>query len=681
MKKLLLTFIALGCLFTASAATTREKISVNGTSRNIKVHVPDNTPAGAPLVIACHGANQSADWHDDNSKWTAVSDTAKFVLVFPDAINSFWDITGNSDVDFITTIIDKMHADHDTSLTRVYLTGFSMGGMLTYHCANRIPDRIAAFVPVSGYPMGDKSAYGPRPVPILHVHGTGDDVCVFSGVQPTLDNWIKRNECNPTPQVIKPYPANKKSSEAQMTVWDDGLDGVEVRLLQFKDKGHWQAEDPQHCLTSVEAWNFMKRWSLGPDSPKVTSVDPEDGSFDLPLDGCKINIEFDMPVESEGVEAKLNGETGSIELGVESADNKLILSVPALESGEYELSVRNVKGESGGVMNIFRSRYTFGFEEVGDVPPYNEVFNPDLRAEENTVGEGIPTGWYRINSRADGSKDEKESGSANTGGARMKYFVEGGDFDEGFYLSARDYDICEITYGKYVPDYALHFEKGKYAATFNSVFWNEGSLTNDVKFDFTVKSIDGTTIASFSSLPSVNNLNEQQGRITESYFHNCEFEIPAEGNYTVTFSMTAGWAAVIVGNIKIASALSPAERYKGTFSRTLAEAKALYESIPADKQSDPNVEALKAAIEEYEMLVSTAPSVYEKATEALKAAIEKAKGLAGIFDIINGNDTPLRVDYYNLQGQRVNGNRNEIVIEKAIYSDGKVRWTKKMLHN
>lgn len=679
MKHLFTTCLLAASILTVSAATTCDKLTVNGTTRDIKVHVPDNTPAGAPLVIACHGANQSADWHDDNSKWTAVSDTAKFVLVFPDAINKFWDISGNSDIDFILAIIDDMHERHSIALNRVYLTGFSMGGMLTYHCANRIPDRIAAFVPVSGYPMGDKSAYGPRPVPIMHVHGTGDDVCVFSGVQPTLDNWIKRNGCNPVPEVIKPYPANKPQSAATLSRWTDGLDGVEVQLLQIEGKGHWQSEDPVSCLTSVEAWNFMKRWSLGPDAPKVSVVEPEDGSFDLPVDGTTIALTFDMNVEADGVEAYLEKRGTSVELTPSASGNILTLSVPALEPGEYNLTVRNVKGENGGVLKIFRAAYTFGYEEVGDVPSYEVIFQPDLRAEQSTVGEGIPTGWYRINTRSNGEKDEQGSGRANTGGARMKYFMQGGDFDEGFYLSARDYDRCEIAYGRYTPDYALHFAPGRYTATFNSAFWNEGSMNGNVKFDFSVKTLSGTVTATFPSLPSSSNLGEQTGRITDSYYHTCEFEIPAEGDYTVTYSMTSGWAAVIVGNLKIATSMSAAERYKGTFLRTLAKARAMYASIPAASLGHEHAVALRDAIARHESLVSTSPTVYENATRELNEAMEVAGHLAGLTDISADKGTVVATEYYNLQGQRVERPSAGIVIVRILYTDGSAETVKTLI--
>lgn len=390
MKQLL--FVLLAALFAVFPSRALENLKVGGTVRTMKVHAPAGLPSGAPLVIACHGANQDAEWHDSHTKWTAVADTAKFVVVFPNGVNHFWDITGNTDINFVLAIIDEMQTRYGIDTNRVYLTGFSMGGMFTYHCANRIPDRIAAFCPVSGYPMGDKSATSARPVPIFHTHGTADDVCVFSGVQPTLDNWIKRNECNPAAEVIKPYPASNPTSGATLHRWTGGLDGVEVVLLEFEGKGHWQSEDPMHTYTSVEAWNFMRRWKLGPAAPATVSIEPEDGSFDLPQSNLSISIEFNENVSAEGVVATLSGLTASSRLAVATEGTILKLTVPEgveLPKGSYTLTVENVRGAAGGTLRRLTATYVLGIEETGEQLAIETVLRPDWRSEQNKVGEGI----------------------------------------------------------------------------------------------------------------------------------------------------------------------------------------------------------------------------------------------------------------------------------------------------
>lgn len=367
-----------------SADPTWEDVKVNGSTRKMLVHIPENMPAKAPLVISCHGMNQDPNYQCyTNSKWTAVADTAKFAMVFPQGNGNSWDIGGEGDIKFMRALIEHMKEKYDINPCRVYLSGFSMGGMFTYHCANNAPELFAAFVPVSGYPMWDKTAKSEIPVPILHVHGTGDDVCVFSGVQPTLDNWIKRNECNPTPEVIKPYPSNKKYSGATLRKWTGGLNGVEVQLLEFKDKGHWQSEDPGSCLTSVEAWNFMKRWVL---TPKIQNVVPEKEAFDLPTDGGEIVLTFDVDIMGEGIEAALQSATETVTLESKVDGKVLTLTVPPVEPGQYDLVVKNISSPTGEVLDTFTTKYAYGYEAVTEIPAGEFLVTDDMTLAQRYKG-------------------------------------------------------------------------------------------------------------------------------------------------------------------------------------------------------------------------------------------------------------------------------------------------------
>lgn len=197
--------------------------------------------------------------------------------------------------------------------------------------------------------------------------------------------------------------------------------------------------------------------------------------------------------------------------------------------------------------------------------------------------------------------------------------------------------------------------------------WNKGSLDGSVKFDFTVKTADGSTVASFPSLPSTGNMDEQQGRIQGSTYHSLEFDIPEEGDYTVTYSMTSGWSAVIVGNLRIATAMSTAERYKGTFQRTLKEARALYQSLMEENLDGEDILNLIETIHKYDDLVSTSPSVYEKAIAELADAIAKASSLAVVQPVDAGI---ISQEYLNLQGQRIDPSSKGVVIVMTRRADG-----------
>lgn len=250
------------CLMLPSSA--QEKLKVGGTEREYKIYVPKDLGAKRPLLISCHGMNQDAAYQMGMLDIQSVADTAKFVTVFPEGISKSWDITGNRDINFILAIIDEMVEKYDIDRGRVYLSGFSMGGMFTYHAMNKIADRIAAFAPISGYPMGGATASpNVRPIPIIHTHGTSDDVVTFSNVQKNLNVWIKHNGCPETAEVTKRY---RNAAHITRHVWGPGNDDVEVVLMEMANKGHWISND-NGVKTGDEIWRFCSRYSIEAAGP------------------------------------------------------------------------------------------------------------------------------------------------------------------------------------------------------------------------------------------------------------------------------------------------------------------------------------------------------------------------------------------------------------------------------
>ena len=245
----------------------QETIISGGKQRNIIVYAPSNLPDNRPLLISMHGANQDANYQRNQAKYEDVADTAKFVVVYPDGEGKSWDLGGTKDINFILDIIDLMATRHKIDRNRVYLSGFSMGGMMTYYAMTKIADKIAAFAPVSGYNMGGPNATSSRPIPIIHVHGTADDVCTYAPVQSHIDAWVNRNKCNTSPITI----AKGTSKEGTLFRYTGGLEGVEVAHLKLPGKGHWHSNDPVYGMSNIEIWNFCSRFSLVA-GPAVQSV-------------------------------------------------------------------------------------------------------------------------------------------------------------------------------------------------------------------------------------------------------------------------------------------------------------------------------------------------------------------------------------------------------------------------
>lgn len=239
-----------------------DSIQVGEINRKLIVYAPQNIPDNRPLLISMHGAGQGADYQQGQAKYESIADTAKFVVVYPAGINKRWDISGTSDIEFIEAIIDEMYRLYKVDRSRIYLSGFSMGGMMTYYAATKIADKIAAFAPVGGYLMRGPNTASTRPVPIIHVHGTDDDVVPYDGSIVSVKAWAERNNCSMKEQITSPYPSGKNGSCATMNYWGLGDDGVEVVLLTLKGKGHWHSTDANCVNSSEEIWNFVKKYSL-----------------------------------------------------------------------------------------------------------------------------------------------------------------------------------------------------------------------------------------------------------------------------------------------------------------------------------------------------------------------------------------------------------------------------------
>ena len=110
-----------------------------------------------------------------------------------------------------------MNSKYGIDKNRVYVSGFSMGGMMSYVVANKMSDQIAAIAPVSG---GGSPSTAKRAMPIMHTHGTTDDVVNYNSTVNTLKSWVPFNKCSSESEKIKPYPTTKSGSAASLEIWN-----------------------------------------------------------------------------------------------------------------------------------------------------------------------------------------------------------------------------------------------------------------------------------------------------------------------------------------------------------------------------------------------------------------------------------------------------------------------------
>ena len=160
MKKLFTLLICLP-ICTLSQQTINASITHGGLQRDYILYVPTSYSAAtsAPLVFNFHGYTSNANeqmWYGD---FRPIADTAGFIIVHPNGTldnsgTSHWNVGwGGSTVDdigFTESLIDNLSATYNIDNNRIYSTGMSNGGFMSYQLACELSDRIAAIASVTG---------------------------------------------------------------------------------------------------------------------------------------------------------------------------------------------------------------------------------------------------------------------------------------------------------------------------------------------------------------------------------------------------------------------------------------------------------------------------------------------------------------------------------------------------
>ncbi len=186
------------------------------------VHVaPGLEGAGAPLVFALHGSPSTPQVMRTLSGFDELADARGLVVAYPRYIFEQWavgcgegcELEGDRDKNFMKALIAELHDRLGIDRGRVYLTGFSNGGLATYHLACELSDRFAAAAPVGALMIESQwqSCSLSPPVPFLMIHGTEDgqfpwdgaveEVTTLMSAAATVARLVQLDGCGATPTV------------------------------------------------------------------------------------------------------------------------------------------------------------------------------------------------------------------------------------------------------------------------------------------------------------------------------------------------------------------------------------------------------------------------------------------------------------------------------------------------
>lgn len=263
-----LALITLMLLTIGSASIARAdeifKIPHQGVERQAVLHQAAALGAGpAPLVIALQGLGQDTESLERWLRLDPVADREGFRVLYLDAIDHSWSygrpinqpmpLAGNEtadDVGLIRRLIDRLVEQKIADPRRIYVTGPSRGGLMSFTLACALADRIAAAAPlITGMTEYQRDDCHPaRAMPIMVVAGTADPVQSFGGgqgllgrllsVPETMDYWRSLHGC--TGRTARALPHRDAVDKTQVTLieWSGCRAGGQVRLYRVEGGGH-----------------------------------------------------------------------------------------------------------------------------------------------------------------------------------------------------------------------------------------------------------------------------------------------------------------------------------------------------------------------------------------------------------------------------------------------------------
>ena len=169
--------------------TSAHAINVGEHQRTYRLYKPNGLPASAPLVVMLHGGFGSGAQAEKSYGWDELADSSKFVIAYPDGLNRAWNVNGGGccgrpakdgidDVGFITAAVADIGKNVSIDASRVYATGISNGGIMSYTLACETT-LFAAIGPDSATQLN--ACRSPHPSSVMHIHGTADRLIRYDG--------------------------------------------------------------------------------------------------------------------------------------------------------------------------------------------------------------------------------------------------------------------------------------------------------------------------------------------------------------------------------------------------------------------------------------------------------------------------------------------------------------------
>ncbi|GAB3392787.1 PHB depolymerase family esterase [Humibacter soli] len=226
-------------------------IEVQGHERTLTLHVP---PAAAthhplPLVLAFHGAYETASDSEKETDLTSTADSRGFLVAYMQGYQDTWnDLNGHTaaqtagidDVAYTTAALKAVEQQTSVDSAHVIAAGFSNGALFTdlLGCASAAPFTTLIIAEGQFSSTVSASCHPSKPISVIQINGTADPTIPYGGGSVTLSGstvdilsardaiatWAHLDGCSGDPQQTS------QGSTVHVETYQTCRNGVTVQL-------------------------------------------------------------------------------------------------------------------------------------------------------------------------------------------------------------------------------------------------------------------------------------------------------------------------------------------------------------------------------------------------------------------------------------------------------------------
>lgn len=263
-----------------SGSTLNCTIVHDNITRQFFVYVGSGYQSNSPVLFVLHGYTSRGLWIMNYSGFQSIADDTGFIAIYPQGTllpatgQTHWNVGGwttsstTDDVGFINSVINFLNDEYSIDPKRIYSTGMSNGGYMSFKLACDLSSRIAAVVSVTGS-MTNQTFDGCNPshsTSVAQIHGLQDTVVSYAGngfskpIEEVMDYWVSNNNCESEPDTSEISGSNGGGTHDVYSGCDNETN---VELYLMTNMGHtWPNLNNHDLQASTTIWNFLSKYDI-----------------------------------------------------------------------------------------------------------------------------------------------------------------------------------------------------------------------------------------------------------------------------------------------------------------------------------------------------------------------------------------------------------------------------------